>query len=182
MQWGSVPYNLVRRWRRCKSWMSNKENKHLTKYNKLGKRMLTVIVTQSPLNLRMYRMWSIYIHNINILSMIYRLFARFLLILFHKHIKIFAFSTTSYLNTDGTDKFPQMKFNSFVLIVKTKVTGPLVMQGTRASGAIVLTLVYVIVAYSVWEGPRYKYGSKKKNIDNQIWTWKRNKYVGVALA
>ena len=38
-------------------------------------------------------------HNINILSMIYRLLTRFLLILYHKHIKIFAFSTTSYLNT-----------------------------------------------------------------------------------
>ena len=29
------------------------------------------------------------------------------------------------------------------------------MQGTRASGAIVLTLVYVIVAYSVEEGPTH---------------------------
>ena len=89
------------------------------------------------------------LHNINIISMIYKLLTRFLLSLFHKHIKIFAFSTTSYLNTDGVDKFPQMKFNSFVLVVKTKVTDPLAMQGTRASGAIVLTLVYVIVAYSV---------------------------------
>ena len=44
---------------------------------------------------------------------------------------------------------PQMKFNSFVLVVKTEVTDPLAMQGTRTSGAIVLTLVYVIVAYSV---------------------------------
>ena len=88
------------------------------------------------------------LHNINILSMIYRLLTRFLLILFHKHIKIFAFST-SYLNTDGTDKFPQMKFNSFVLVIKTKDTDPLAMQGTRASGAVVLTLVYVVVAYSV---------------------------------
>ena len=88
------------------------------------------------------------LHNINILSMIYRLLTRFLLILFHKHIKKFTFSTTSCLNTDGTDKSPQMKFNSFVLVVKTKVTDPLAMQGTRASGAIVLTLVYVIVAYS----------------------------------
>ena len=70
------------------------------------------------------------LHNINIQSMINGLLTRFLLILFHKHIKIFAFSTTSYLNTDGTDKFPQMKFNSFVLVVKTKVTDPLAMQGT----------------------------------------------------
>ena len=89
------------------------------------------------------------LHNINILSMLYRLLTRFLLILFHKNIKIFAFSTTSYLNIDGTDKFPQMKFDSFVLVVKPEVTDPLAMQGTRASGAIVLTLVYVIVAYSV---------------------------------
>ena len=55
------------------------------------------------------------------------------------------------------------------------------MQGTRASGAIVLTLVYVIVAYSVEEGPththiylyiwpewHFLYGTTKKVVDNQI--------------
>ena len=56
--------------------------------------------------------------NINILSMIYRLLTRFLLILFHKHIKIFAFSTTSYLNTQtALMNFPPMKC---VLVVNTK--------------------------------------------------------------
>ena len=64
-----------------------------------------------------------------------------------------------------------------VLVVKTKATYALAMQGTRASGAIVSTLVYVIVAYSVWEkkkkkttGPEWDflYGTTKKVIDNQI--------------
>ena len=70
------------------------------------------------------------------------------------------------------------------------------MQGTRASGAIVLTLVYVIVAYSVEEGPTHTYiyiyilgqngifymELRKKVVDNQIWIWNQHKYVWVALA
>ena len=135
-------------------------------------------------------------HNINILSMIYRLLTRFLLILYHKHIKIFAFSTTSYLNTQtALINPPQWSFITRVLVVKTKVTYALAMQGTRASGAIVLTLVYVIVAYSVEEGPthtyiylyigpewHFLYGTTKKVLDNQIWIWNQHKYVWVALA
>ena len=58
-------------------------------------------------------------------------------------------------HTDGTDKSPQWSFITRVLVIKTKVTYALAMQGTRASGAIVLTLVYVIVAYSVEEGPTH---------------------------
>ena len=54
----------------------------------------------------------------------------------------------------------------YVLVVKTKATYALAMQGTRASGAIALTLVYVIVAYSVWEKQNK---NKQKNTIGQEW-------------
>ena len=140
-------------------------------------------------------------HNIYILSMIYRLLTRLLLILFHKHIKIFAFSTTSYLNTQtALINSPQWSFITCVLVVKTKVTYALAMQGTRASGAIVLYTwlshiqsekdqhthihIYIYIYIYIYIGPEWHflYGTTKKVIDNQIWIWKQHKYVWVALA
>ena len=64
------------------------------------------------------------LHNVNILSMIFRLLTRFWLILLHKHKDIWISNNTISQHTDDTDKFPPMKFISCVLVVKTKVTAP----------------------------------------------------------